>query len=136
MKPFNVRILASDHPFYEGECLSLSLPCIDGMLGILADHSNMISAMVPGIMKYKIPGDEEFYAAVSRGIVKVENGEVHVLADTIERPEEIDENRSRKREEAAKEAMLQKRSIREYKEAQATYARAANRLRLKNLRNI
>lgn len=91
MKPFNVKILASDHPVYEGECVAVILPCIDGMLGILAGHSNLISALSPGVLKYKISEDEEYRAKVSGGIVKIEDGEVHVLADTIEELDKKDE---------------------------------------------
>ena len=70
-------------------------------------------------------------AAVSNGLVKVENGEVLVLVDTIERPEEIDANRARRDADAAKEALLQKKSIQEYRSAQANLARALSRLRVK-----
>ena len=55
-----------------------------------------------------------------------------ILADSIERPEEIDENRARRSLAAAKEALLQKRSIQEYKMVQANLARALNRLNTKN----
>ena len=48
MEPFPVQILAADHPFYEGPCLSLVLPTITGMYGIRARHRNMITAVVPG----------------------------------------------------------------------------------------
>lgn len=132
METFKARILASDKPFYEGDCESLSVPLPDGSLGILAHHSNMISALVPGVMRYRLPGQEEQKAAVSSGIIKVEAGNVMILADTIERPEEIDENRARRAAAHAKEVLLQKRSVQEYREAQATLARAVSRLRVGN----
>ncbi len=131
MQPFHVQILASDHPFYAGECYSLVIPTLNGMYGIHARHSNMITAIVPGILQYQIRENEPLEAAVSGGIAKVENGEVLILVDTAERPEEIDANRSRRRADAAKEALLQKKSIQEYRAAQATLARALNRLRVK-----
>ena len=66
---------------------------------------------------------------MSGGLVKVENGEVLILVDTAERPEDIDANRARRDADAAREAMLQKKSIMEYRTAQATLARAVSRLR-------
>ena len=131
MRPFRVRILASDHPFYEGECYSLILPTTNGMYGIFARHSNMIAAIVPGTMHYRLREDEQLDAAISGGMFKIENGEVLVLADTIERPEEIDANRARRNADEAMEAMRQRRSIIEYRAAQATLARAMSRLRVK-----
>ena len=67
--------------------------------------------------------------------MKVENGEVLILVDTAERPEDIDANRARRDADAAKEAMLQKKSIMEYQAAQATLARAVSRLRVKHRHN-
>ena len=46
--PFHLDILAASVPFYRGDCVSLVLPTTDGEYGILANHSNMIAALVPG----------------------------------------------------------------------------------------
>lgn len=131
MNQFQVFILAADNVLYEGPCESLIVPTSQGQYGILANHSNMISAVVPGELTYRIPDGEEQFAAVSAGIVKVENNEVLVLVDTAERPEDIDANRAKRAADEAKEAMLQKRSIQEYRSAQANLAREINRLEVK-----
>ena len=102
MTPFRVRILAADHPFYEGECYSLMLPTSNGMYGIQARHSNTITAITAGTLRYRIREDEVLEAAVSGGLAKVENGEVLILVDTAERPEEIDANRARRDADAAR----------------------------------
>ncbi len=132
MSSFNVFILAASHVFYEGPCESLVIPTSDGQYGILAGHSNTITAIVPGQMTYRIPGEETHIAAVSSGLVKIENNEVLVLVDSAEKPEEIDANRAKREADAAKEALLQKQSIREYHTAQVTLARQIARLRVKN----
>ena len=131
MSPFQVFILAADNVLYEGPCESLIVPTSQGQYGILANHSNMISAVIPGKLTYRVPDGEEQFAAVSAGIVKVENNEVLVLVDTAERPEDIDANRAKRAADEAKEAILQKRSIQEYRAAQATLAREVNRLEVK-----
>ena len=51
-----------------------------------------------------------------------------ILVDTAERPEEIDINEARRAADASREALLQKRSVREYREAQAALARAVSRM--------
>ena len=83
MKPFNVHILAADHTFYDGECVSLIVPTVTGMYGIHAGHSNMISAIVPGMLSYQLEGEEMQIAAISPGIMKIENGEVLVLSTPL-----------------------------------------------------
>ena len=131
MEVFQVHILAADRTFYEGPCLSLTIPTNDGELGILAHHSSMIAAVRPGTLRYRVPGQDVQLAAVSPGMVKVESNEVLVLVDSAERPEEIDEARARREADEAREAILQKKSRQEYQLAQATLARALNRLRVK-----
>lgn len=63
--------------------------------------------------------------------MKIEDGDVLLLVDTAERPEDIDANRAKRAADAAKEELLQKKSLQEYKSAQANLARALSRLRVK-----
>ena len=128
---FNARIYEADSPFYEGKLTSLIIPTKDGQYGIKARHRNLVVAIVPGVIKYRIPFDDKQYvASVSEGMVRIEDGDVLVLVNTAERPEEIDEERSRIRAEEAREIMLQKRSLKEYYSAEATLRRAMVRLRV------
>lgn len=72
---FFLHILAADKPFYEGECVSLVVPTLQGQYGIMAHHSNYISAVVPGELDFTVEEDgkeKRIRAAVSEGIVKVE----------------------------------------------------------------
>ncbi len=131
MNSFSLLILAAEKSFYDGECISLVIPTTQGLYGIQAMHSNMIAAIVPGMLKYTLPDGTQKVAAVSEGLIKVENNQVMLLVDTCERPEEIDENRAKRSKEEAMEAMLQKKSIQDYHSAQAKMARAINRLRVK-----
>lgn len=135
MNTFTLTFLAAERTFYDGECVSLVIPTTQGHYGIQAMHSNMIAAIVPGMLKFTTPDGEEIIAAVSQGIVKAENNQVLILVDTAEKPEEIDENRARRSAEEAREALLQKRSMQEYYAAQAQMARAINRLKVKNYIN-
>lgn len=131
MNTFTLNVLAAEKPFYDGECVSLIVPTNDGQYGIMANHNNMIAAIVPGVLKFIKPDETVIVAAVSEGLVKVENNSVLILVDTIELPEEIDENRAKRAAEQAKEAILQKKSIQDYYSAQAKMARALGRLRAK-----
>ena len=133
METFQVHILAADKTFYEGPCVSLIIPTSDGERGILAHHSPMIPAVKPGTLRYQVPGEKPRLAAISPGMVKVEHNDVLVLVDSAERAEEIDEARAQREIEEAREALLQQRSRLEHQLAQATLARALNRLRVKNM---
>ena len=102
MSAFHAQILASDTLFFDGDCEFMVVPCTDGAMGILSHHSNMIAAVVPGELRFQ-----------------------------PERPEDIDVNRARRAEDAAKEALLQKKSMQEHRNAEAQLARAISRLRTK-----
>jgi F-type H+-transporting ATPase subunit epsilon len=101
----------------------------------MAHHSNLVAAVVPGLLTCRLNDGTSFQAAVGNGLVRVEHNDVLLLADTLERPEEIDENRARRAAEEAKEAMLQQRSQQEYLQAQADLSRALSRLKAASLRN-
>lgn len=135
MTEFTLKILEADGCFYDGQCVSLVVPTSEGSLGIQAHHENMIAAVVPGIIKYTMPDGERLHAAIAGGFLKVEDNEVLILAEAAEKPEEIDEKRMLREIETAREEMLQKKSIEEYKIAQARMARAINRLKVKNKYN-
>ncbi len=132
MKSFELCILAADKPFFQGSCESIVLPTTQGQYGIFASHRNTVAAIVPGMLSYRTPEGEECVASVSEGIVKVEAGEVLVLVDTIERPEEIDANAEREQIEQAKEELLQKQSIADYHATRARMARSLARLKTKS----
>lgn len=131
MDTFKVNILAADRVFYEGVCESLIVPTPEGQYGIWAHHSNVITSVVPGTLTLREAGKGESIAAVSFGLLKVENNEVLVLVDSAEHPDEIDEKRARLEADQAREELLQKKTREEYLLAQATLERTINRLRVK-----
>ena len=126
---FRVHILASDRDFYDGMCVSLRLPTVDGEIGIMANHINLVTALVPGEIWFRLADDTEQTAAISHGLLRVENNDVLLLVDSAEHPEEIDLARARRAAERAKEIMLQSKSWQEYLQTQASLSRAMNRLK-------
>ena len=124
---FTLKVLAADAPFYEGPCTSLIVPMADGQYGIMAKHVNTIGAVFPGEMTIRPPEGDAIVAFVASGIFKIEDGEVLVLVENAERPEDIDLHRAQRSEAAAREEMLQRKSMREFNEAQMWLARAVTR---------
>ena len=137
MATFKLHFMASEHMVYDGDAESVSLMTTEGSIGILAYHSNLIMAVVPGIVEY-VPAGEDAKAAgmtgkqiavVSDGLLKVENNEVMILVDTAEHPEEIDEARARRAEEQAREALKRANSNRDVALASAELSRAMSRIK-------
>ena len=130
MTTFWLKVIASDHVFYNGNCEALVVPAHDGEVGILPHREAMILAIQEGELKFRVPGEQEYHhAVVGLGIVQVANNRVTVVVDTAERPEDIDEVRAKQALERAKEQLRQKQSIREYCMSKASMARALSRLK-------
>lgn len=121
--------MASDHMVYEGEAVSVSLPTTEGSVGVLAHHANIIMAVVPGEIEYEPAQGERQTVIVSDGLLKVENGEVMILVDTAEKPEDIDEARAKRAEEQAREDLKRANSNRDVALASAELSRAMSRIR-------
>jgi len=129
-KKFNIEIIASDHPFYKGECEMVVFPGIDGEFGVLADHEAMVTCLKEGELRFQV-NNEWHHAAISDGIVEITPSKVVILADTIEDPDEIDLNRAELAKRQAEEKLRQKLSLIEYYQTMAALNRAMTRLKVK-----
>ena len=90
----------------------------------------MIIAIKPGAMRIQFQENGEWeYAAVGQGFCQIANNRATLLADLIERPEEVDANRAREALERAQERLRQKQSIQEFHMTQAAMARALVRIK-------
>lgn len=130
-KTFNLEIIASDRPFFKGECEMISFYGIDGEFGILPGHEPMVTCLDAGELRFKIEGEWR-YAAVSEGFVEIMPDYVVLIADTVERPEEIDINRAKEAKIRAEERLIQKQSMMEYYHTMAALRRAIIRLKVGN----
>ena len=130
MSKFYLKVISSNHIFYEGFCTCLIIPSVDGEKAIMAHHEEVIVAVDNGEMRMqKEEGGEWNYAVLGKGFCMVANNRVTVLADTVERPEEVDANRAKEALERAQERLRQKQSIQEYHMTQAAMASALTRLK-------
>ena len=128
-KTFHLEIIASDRVFFEGETEHLVITAIDGLIGIMAGHEPLVTALPTGELKYMVDGKWQ-YAAISEGFIEVMPDHAIILADTCELPEEIDVKRAEEARARAEERLRQKQSIKEYYQTQAALNRAMNRLKL------
>ena len=67
----------------------ITAPGFVGELGILPDHTPLLTTLKVGELTYK-KGNEAFHVAVNWGYLEVEENCVTVLVDTAEKADEID----------------------------------------------
>jgi F-type H+-transporting ATPase subunit epsilon len=106
------------------------VPGVEGYFGVLAGHAPFLTTLGIGELTYR-KGRDEFHLAVAGGFCEVRNDKVIVLADTAERPQEIDRDRAERARQRA-EQRLSGRSQEEvdYARAAAALARALTRLQV------
>ena len=82
----------------------ITAPGFIGELGILPDHTPLLTTLKVGELTYK-KGNEAFHVAVNWGYLEVEENVVTVLVDTAERADEIDLERAKAALGRAEEAL-------------------------------
>lgn len=135
MNTFNLKIYASDHIYFDGECEHVMIPIENGQYGILAKHRNTISEVEPGIMTFRPAGGKDIKAAVTRGLIKIEEGNVLVLVHRCENPDKIDINAIKRAEAEALRKIREKNSSKEFHMAEANLSRAFNKLKSTTKKN-
>lgn len=130
MNAFATQIISSDGMFYFGRLKNMIIPAVDGELGILPGHEEMIIALTEGILRYQDTKDVWHKAAIGRGAIQFANNRCTIVVDTAEKPEDIDVHRAEDAKARAEEKLQHKLSDREYRLLQMSLARALTRLKL------
>ena len=127
---FNLKIIACDGVFYDGQCEIIVIPGADGEFAIMNHHEKMTGVVEVGEIRFKKPDGQWQKAVISDGLVSVyPDGSVTVLSYSCERPEDIDTFRAQEALERAQEQLQQKQSRIEYEISNANLARAMARLK-------
>jgi len=87
---FQVRIVTPTGVVFEGEVEQVSAVGPLGEFGVLAEHINFITSLVPGILEARLAGGESKHWIVSGGLAEVKDGVMTVLASSAELPENVD----------------------------------------------
>ena len=103
-------------------------PGSEGYFGVLPGHAPFLTTLGIGLVTYKI-GRDEFRVVVSGGFAEVRNDKVIILADTAERPDEIDVERAERARQRAESRLLGRtQDDVDYTRAMAALLRAQTRL--------
>ena len=103
-------------------------PGVEGYFGVLPGHAPFLTTLGVGEVMYRI-GRQEHYLAVSGGFAEVRNDKVIVLADSGERPSEIDRARAERARERAEQRLAGRHPGEiDYSRALTALARALTRL--------
>src|ERR1700732_2476271 len=87
---FPLQLVTPTGIAFEGEVEEVTAWNPIGQFGVLPNHINFITSLVPGVVEIKLPGGTMRYYVVSGGLAEVKDGKMTILADSAEEPGTID----------------------------------------------
>ena len=125
-KMLHVDIVSAEQEIFSGEATMVIAPGEGGELGILPDHTPLLTRVKPGIVRLQMPdGNPEEVIYVSGGMMEVQPDVVTILADTSVRAHDLDEAKALEAKRLAEEAISNRSGKMEIAKAQAELAEAA-----------
>jgi F-type H+-transporting ATPase subunit epsilon len=101
---FQLEIVTPEKKVVETAAEEVQIPGKNGYLGVLPGHAPLITEIAVGEIKFHV-GAEEQRLAVAWGFAEVLPDKVTILAESAERPGEIDVERARKAKTRAEERL-------------------------------
>src|SRR6202790_2815118 len=97
---FKLEIVTPEKKVVDTAAEEVQIPGKNGYLGVLPGHAPLITELAVGEISY-CENSQELRLAVAWGFAEVLPDKVTILAETAERPAEIDVERARKAKERA-----------------------------------
>ena len=105
MATIHVDVVSAEESIFSGEAKFVALPGESGELGILPQHTPLITRIKPGAVRIeRADNGEEEFVFVAGGILEVQPNTVTVLADTAIRGKDLDEAKATEALRRAEEA--------------------------------
>jgi F-type H+-transporting ATPase subunit epsilon len=123
-------IVTPERQLLRENVVEVTLPGADGQLGVLPGHAPLITELGIGELTYRGQGGSEGTLAVISGFSEVLGDRVTVLAETAERPEEIDLRRAEEAKKRAEERLAAAASDPEIDWARAAVALQRSLIRI------
>ena len=125
----HVDVVSAEESIFSGLAEFVVLPGETGELGILPNHTQLMTRIRAGTVRLKLPdrADEELIF-VAGGVLEVQPNCVTVLADTAIRGHDLDEAKAVEAKKQAEESLRNRSSEMEYAKAEAELASAIAQL--------
>jgi F-type H+-transporting ATPase subunit epsilon len=123
---------------FDGDAYEITLPTMDGEIGVLQDHMPLVSVATTGAIAVRKDARESDrdreYFAISGGVIEVSNNTLRVLVDEADRADEINEAEAKAAMERAKQLKAEAKDELSLEHAQQLVDRHAVRLQVASLK--
>ncbi len=100
----HLDVVSAEESIFSGIVEEILAPGTMGDLGVMPRHSQLITTLKAGELRYKMK-DGEVSLFVAGGIMEVQPSIVTVLADTVVRVEDLDEKAAQEAQKRAEDAL-------------------------------
>jgi len=104
MRPFRLEIITPQRKAFSEEVNSVMAPTASGMIGVLALHEPLFSALTEGEIKI-ISGSKEYFLAIGSGFMEVTKTGVSILVTSAFHAHELNETEIKKAQQTASDAL-------------------------------
>jgi F-type H+-transporting ATPase subunit epsilon len=102
---FQLEIVTPEKRVVDTTATEAQIPGKNGYLGVLPGHAPLITELAVGEVTFHGENNQEQRLAIAWGFAEVLPDKVTILAETAERPSEIDVERARKSKERAEQRL-------------------------------
>jgi F-type H+-transporting ATPase subunit epsilon len=125
-----LEIATPEAMVYSEDVEMVTLPGVEGQIGILPDHVRLMTQLVPGELIIRKQGHDDFMA-VGDGLVEVTSDRVSLVTNMAISVDKIDEAAAEEARQRAAARLREKLSSEEVASVNASLARSLAQLRVK-----
>jgi F-type H+-transporting ATPase subunit epsilon len=85
-----LELVSADRVVWSGEATMVLARTTDGEIGVLANHTPVLSVLLPSAVEITVPDGERQYAVIDGGFLSVANNRISVLAEHAQLAKEVD----------------------------------------------
>ena len=126
---FQLEIVTPEKMVVNEQAEEAQIPGKQGYLGILPGHAPLITELAVGEITYR-SGGATHYLAVAWGFAEILPDKVTILAETAQRPQEINVKRAQESKQRAEERLKSGKTEVDYTRAEDALQRAETRLQV------
>jgi F-type H+-transporting ATPase subunit epsilon len=130
-----LEIVTPDATVYSEEVHMVTLPALDGQIGVFPHHVPLLTQVIPGEMIVRKDGRDTFLA-IGEGLVLVTGTQVSIVTDMAVAAESIDEAKAEEARQRAAARLRDKLSDEEVATVNASLARSLAQLKVKRRRHV
>jgi F-type H+-transporting ATPase subunit epsilon len=130
MATLKLEIVTPEAKTYSEDVDMVTLPGVEGEMGIFPMHVPLMTQIVPGEIAVR-KGGQDFFLAVGEGFVEITGASVSILTDMAIKAGDIDETKAEEARKRAEARLQEKLGDEESASVQAALAHALAQLQVK-----